>query len=538
MSTLVNFGGTWTSKDEERQWNSVSLSSTGLYQTAVDYSGKIYVSSDYGNTWTPKDENRNWYSVSISSTGQYQTAVIANGGQIYVSDDYGNTWTPKDENRNWYSVSISSTGQYQTALDNGGQLYVSTNFGNNWTAKDTNNLIRSWSSVSLSSSGQYQTAAEEQGSFYVSSDYGNTWTAKGSNKRWQAVSISSTGQYQTALEFLGRIFVSSDYGNTWTNKTYSDKTWWSVSMTSTGQYQTAVELSSDINGRINVSSDYGNTWTVKNPKYGWSNWRGVSISSTGEYQTVVSSGTQKIYVSYAAILNPPMPFYLSQLDVSVNSLSASLLTQSSSVFSGDATVAVEILLENAMNIFQFQSDSTDIDNVTANDIKYRVVYTGDSSYNMVFNIDTSSNVIVNSIYSGAANNNATYDYVRYLAQQLFNTHLGVDLFSNESDLRQDLMDAFSTSFTSNMTRLHAVETDASGNSPSKTILNEIINNHPERLNDISSLAVGNNWFKCPLVVGDILYFCLTVKAAANQNTITNVVAIPDRVYLIKVTLIS
>ena len=496
MSTLVNFGGDWSPKDEDRSWFSVSVSSTGLYQTAVDYGGKIYVSSDYGNTWTPKDENRNWYSVSISSTGQYQTA-----------------------------------------LDNGGQLYVSTNFGNNWTAKDTNNLIRSWSSVSLSSSGQYQTAAEEQGSFYVSSDYGNTWTAKGSNKRWQAVSISSTGQYQTALEFLGRIFVSSDYGNTWTNKTYSDKTWWSVSITSTGQYQTAVE-SQDANGRIYVSSDYGNTWTVKNPYNGWSSWRSVSISSTGEYQTVVSSGTQKIYVSYAAILNPPMPFYLPQLDVSVNSLSALLLGESSSVFSGDATVAVEILLENAMNIFQFQSDSTDIDNVTANDIKYRVVYTGDSSYNMVFNIDTSSNVIVNSIYSGAANNNATYDYVRYLAQQLFNTHLGVDLFSNESDLRQDLMDAFSTSFTSNMTRLHAVETDASGNSPSKTILNEIINNHPERLNDISSLAVGNNWFKCPLVVGDILYFCLTVKAAANQNTITNVVAIPDRVYLIKVTLIS
>ena len=367
MSTLVNFGGDWSPKDEDRSWFSVSVSSTGLYQTAVDYGGKIYVSSDYGNTWTPKDENRNWYSVSISSTGQYQTVVIANGGQIYVSDDYGNTWTPKDENRMW---------------------------------------------------------------------------------------------------------------------------------------------------------------------------RSVSISSTGEYQTVVVSGGGKIYVSYAAILNPPMPFYLPQLDVSVNSLSALLLGESSSVFSGDATVAVDILLENAMNIFQFQSDSTDINNVTANDIKYRVVYTGDSSYNMVFNIDTSSNVIVNSIYSGAANNNATYDYVRYLAQQLFNTHLGVDLFSNESDLRQDLMDAFSTSFTSNMTRLHAVETDASGNSPSKTILNEIINNHPERLNDISSLAVGNNWFKCPLVVGDILYFCLTVKAAANQNTITNVVAIPDRVYLIKVTLLS
>ena len=527
MSTLVNFGGTWTPKDENRDWVSVSLSSTGLYQTALEYGGgQIYVSSDYGNTWTAKDSNRNWLGLSVSSSGQYQTAGV-NGGQIYVSSDYGNTWTAKDSSRTWFSVSLSSSGQYQTAIVNGGQIYVSTDYGDNWTAKVSS---KDWISVSISSSGQYQTSVVQNSQIYVSSDYGDTWSATDSGRIWTSVSISSTGQYQTAVAYSDKIYVSTDSGITWTAKD-SNRNWYSVSISSTGQYQSALEF----NGKIYVSSDYGNTWTPKDENR---MWRSVSISSTGEYQTVVVSGGGKIYVSYAAILNPPMPFYLSQLDVSVNSLSASLLTQSSSVFSGDATVAVEILLENAMNIFQFQSDSTDIDNVTANDIKYRVVYTGDSSYNMVFNIDTSSNVIVNSIHAGAANNNATYDYVRYLALKLFNTHLGVDLFSNESDLRQDLMDAFSTSFTSNMTRLHAVETDASGNSPSKTILNEIINNHPERLNDISSLAVGNNWFKCPLVVGDILYFCLTVKAAANQNTITNVVAIPDRVYLIKVTLIS
>jgi len=271
----------------------------------------------------------------------------------------------------------------------------------------------------------------------------------------------------------------------------------------------------------------------------------ITIVSTGSSTITATQNTTSNYFSATSttifVVNEGIPilnFYLSQLDVSVNSLSASLLGETSSVFSADATVVVDIPLENAMNIFQFQTDSTDINNVTANDIKYKVVYTGYGITDMAFNIDTSGIVIDNSIHSGAANNNATYDYVRYLSLKLFNTHLGVDLFSNESDLRQDLRDAFSTSFDSNMTRLHAVETDASGNSPSKTILNQIINNHPERLNDIASLAVGNNWFKCPLVVGDILYFRLTVKAAANQNTVTNVVSIPNRVYLIKVTLIS
>jgi len=234
-----------------------------------------------------------------------------------------------------------------------------------------------------------------------------------------------------------------------------------------------------------------------------------------------------------------LDFYLPQLDVSVNSLSALLLGESSTVFSGDATVAVDIPLENAMNIFRFQTDSTDIDNITANDIKYKVVYTGAGNTDMAFDIDTSSSVIVNSIHSGAANNNATYDYVRYLALKLFNTHLGVDLFSNETQLRTTLRDDFSTSFDSNMTILDAAgETDASGNSASKTILNQIIYDQPTRLNDISQFALGDNWYKSPLVAGDILYFRLTVKAAADQNTLTSVVAIPDRVYLIKATLIA
>ncbi len=238
-------------------------------------------------------------------------------------------------------------------------------------------------------------------------------------------------------------------------------------------------------------------------------------------------------------------FYLSQLDVLVNSLSATLLGETSVDFSGNATVAVEIPLVNAMNIFQFKTDSIDIDNETANDIKYKVVYDVDeNTERMDFDIDTESLVISGHIHDGAADNNATYDYVRYLALKLFNTHLGVDLFSNEVELRTTLRDNFSTSFNSNMGVLAAIgETNASGNSPSKTILNQIIKDQYVRLNTITQyelldeLGNGTGWYKCPFVVGDILYFRLTVQAAANQNNLTSVVeSIPDRVYLIKATL--
>jgi hypothetical protein len=47
------------------------------------YNDYIHVSSDYGNTWTAKASDKQWNSVSLSSSGQYQTAVVNKGVQIY-----------------------------------------------------------------------------------------------------------------------------------------------------------------------------------------------------------------------------------------------------------------------------------------------------------------------------------------------------------------------------------------------------------------------------------------------------------------------
>ena len=175
--------------------------------TETTYANVNYVTfTETGSsTWTAKESGRYWSSVSLSSTGQYQTAVANYGGKIYVSSDYGNTWTAKDSNRNWNSVSLSSTGQYQTAVVSNGQIYVSIDFGNTWTTKET---VRNWRSVSISSSGQYQTACVIDGQIYCSSDYGNTWAAKESSRVWYSVSLSSTGQYMTAVTDGGLIYTS------------------------------------------------------------------------------------------------------------------------------------------------------------------------------------------------------------------------------------------------------------------------------------------------------------------------------------------
>ena len=80
-----------------------------MYQTAATYNvftGYIYIPNDYGSTWTQAGLPDNWQSVSVSSSGMYQTAVIY-GGLIYISSDYGKTWTQMEPSRLWSGVCVS-----------------------------------------------------------------------------------------------------------------------------------------------------------------------------------------------------------------------------------------------------------------------------------------------------------------------------------------------------------------------------------------------------------------------------------------------
>ncbi|MDD5454400.1 MAG: hypothetical protein PHW62_02730, partial [Candidatus Ratteibacteria bacterium] len=212
----------WEIKEETGDflW-AVAMSSTGQYQAAVSgdpftgITGPIYVSSDYGDTWVAQEDWRLWSSVTISSTGQYQTA-LEYGGQIHISSDFGNTWAAIDNWQMWTSVAISSTGQYQTAVTDSGSVFISIDYGNSWEIKE-----ETWDflwAVAMSSTGQYQTTVGWSGSVHISSDFGNTWAAIDNWQMWTSVAISSTGQYQTAVAYEGQIYTShprDENGESW-----------------------------------------------------------------------------------------------------------------------------------------------------------------------------------------------------------------------------------------------------------------------------------------------------------------------------------
>jgi BNR-Asp box repeat len=192
--TSNDYGNTWNELDidithDEDAQNSlylsieafptagVSLSYDGKYQTIA--AENIYVSSDYGVTWKDISDpiyefnDGNWQGVSLSSDGRFQTA-IDNGGKVYISNDYGLTWTAVRQdimqNKTWVSVSISATGEYQTILEQNGSVYLSNEYGANWYIATDPLVVSSkdWRSVSISSNALYQCAAEYNGQIYMS----------------------------------------------------------------------------------------------------------------------------------------------------------------------------------------------------------------------------------------------------------------------------------------------------------------------------------------------------------------------------------
>jgi hypothetical protein len=236
-----------------------------------------------------------------------------------------------------------------------------------------------------------------------------------------------------------------------------------------------------------------------------------------------------------------MNFYLAQLSFGVTSSSATLSGVDSTELSADATAEIDVPVGVIQNLFNFTTDSTDIDDVTATDILYRVSYTAADPVNPLgMDIDTAATVTANPVHAGASNNNLTYDYVRYLAQELFNTHFAVDLFDNEEQLRSDLLSASKTQLNIKLLELVAEGvTDGSGNSPSKTLLSQIFNSDKQRLSNIAdNYPTGDGWYKMPVLQDDKIYFVLTVAAASGQNNLTGVNSINNRTYLIKVNVVA
>lgn len=220
-----------------------------------------------------------------------------------------------------------------------------------------------------------------------------------------------------------------------------------------------------------------------------------------------------------------------------------------------ATAIIQVKTSSMRDVFQFQTDASDADQITNDsDTQYYVKmdrWPAAGILNPVHAMmdDTASE---NPIASGDSNGTyvdnrmlVKHDFVRYLALKLFNTYQGVDLFSNEDAMKEDLAAKGAAAWASISGDLHyAYDQQPMNNSESdrnfsRQLLEQIINNDRDRL--ISDASAGtidasNVVQAIPLVDGDTISFKLTLKAATGQHNLTGVSAIGDRTYKIKLVL--
>lgn len=213
-----------------------------------------------------------------------------------------------------------------------------------------------------------------------------------------------------------------------------------------------------------------------------------------------------------------------------------------------------VKLSDMLDVFKFQSDSFDVNNTDASDIQYYVYmsnWPADLKLNPVHAGALSSSPILATGGSIVAEKNLVkHDFVRYLAEQLFNTPHGVDLFSNEDALLSDLVSKGATARGAIDASLNAVNQANAAHGPaghkystnaltgaanfSRELMRQIANAAPSRFASITNSTAIQS---VPLLEDDTISFKVSISPAANQHDLTSrPTAFDTRVYEIKLVL--
>lgn len=264
-------------------------------------------------------------------------------------------------------------------------------------------------------------------------------------------------------------------------------------------------------------------------------------------------------------------FYLTALDSSLNVTKANITVVSDNTDTNNNPKAVAELYVDASairQIFQFATNSTDLNDVSDNDIYYFV-----DGLNFATVSSTTApmggtksgelsemigNSYVNAVKNSAVNHavdplGAAYsvdnkglikDLFRDLAHQLFKTQYGVDIFNNEADLSNNTAASLAALFEEGGS-IRVVLGAASGltntNTTSanigKILLDKVLATNPGRLADLSTNIYTINTgtytpsapndtspmkkYCIPLLTGDSIRFHIQCIFDSQQNTVVN-----------------
>lgn len=267
-------------------------------------------------------------------------------------------------------------------------------------------------------------------------------------------------------------------------------------------------------------------------------------------------------------------FVLEELQSSVTlDLSGAITTDAIPSLDASGTAVFYITETQVKDIFKFQTDSFDISNNPTSDVKYYTHYDaftalGLNPANAMMNKDPQANAIATVDAASAAlpDNKmlVAHDFLRHIALDLFGTHLGVDLFNNETEVIQSirsvcddataghvmyeinaLVNKVSTVSTETVSGLegsagskYMTNANESSENLCRVLMLQMLDTAPERFADIEATAEEQS---LPFLVDDSISFKLTISPAAGQKNVTRPasnVEVADRSYRIKLKVVA
>jgi hypothetical protein len=297
------------------------------------------------------------------------------------------------------------------------------------------------------------------------------------------------------------------------------------------------------------------------------------VKSSGAVTLYTKHFSEAIVTQNSSLLSPQVHFNLPNLNTSITmSVSGDLLKLDIPLLEADAIAEYYVTASDMRNVFMFQSDSDDVDTITnGTDIKYFVrknLWPSGLILNPCHAWVQSAQQIATTDKLGVIADNrelVKHDFVRHIAKSLFNTHLAVDLFTNENELKYDLAYKGHNTAWSNIWSSISGVSDASLNTTSynglygqdasygyyltgdgsantnicRQLLSQLTKSAPIRLQNLNTYVVdaSKGYYSVPLVAGDSISFKLTLNTAANQHLLVNrPTAVPSRTYQIRINL--
>ena len=231
----------------------------------------------------------------------------------------------------------------------------------------------------------------------------------------------------------------------------------------------------------------------------------------------------------------------------------------------DATAVFYMSETDVRDVFKVRSDSHDITDISNTDIMH---FTFMENWPQSLHLNPMNGMMDQSLSDRAIavvpfSNKMLlkHDFIRYISLNLFNTHLGVDLFNNETALLNNLTNIgeniFQNDISTNLwkyatnsntqyetgfvqdpvTGFNATTNENTSDSDiCRLLLNKIIEQTPDRFNDISVAMDSSGVFPLPINAGDTLNFYLTISPEPNQHLLTGASAIGPRQYEIKIVI--